>query len=171
MHSRRFVLPGLLVLALLVAPMAATQAAAATSVPLSGTYTDATGLVGSYTGTFTIQKFAQRNGQLVAIGTVTATLFDLAGNIIRTITKAGVVIPVTGRSGTCDILHLELGPIDLDLLGLVVHLDKIVLDISAESGSGNLLGNLLCAIAGLLDAGGPLSQLVNLLNQLLGLLA
>ena len=41
----------------------------------------------------------------------------------------------------------------------------------AEQGPGNLLGNLLCAIAGLLDTGGPLQGLLQgvaqLLNQLL----
>lgn len=170
MRSQRVRFLSIALLALLLTSFGAARAEAATSVPLSGSFTDATGLVGSYTGTFTIQKFGQKGGQLVAIGTVTATLFDLAGNIIRTITKTGVVIPVTGITGTCEILHLELGPLDLDLLGLVIHLDKVVLDISAEAGAGNLLGNLLCAIAGLLDAGGPLSHLVNLLNQLVGLL-
>jgi hypothetical protein len=33
-------------------------------------------------------------------------------------------------------------------------------------GPGNLLGNLLCAVAGLLD-GGPLGNLGNLINRLL----
>jgi hypothetical protein len=37
-------------------------------------------------------------------------------------------------TGTCDILHLTLGPLDLNLLGLVVHLDQVVLDITAEQG-------------------------------------
>ena len=69
--------------------------------------------------------------------------------------------------GSCDILNLELGPLDLDLLGLQVHLDKVVLDIVAQAGAGNLLGNLLCAVAGLLDQGGPLS---GLLDQLIGVL-
>jgi hypothetical protein len=74
----------------------------------------------------------------------------------------------------CDILHLTLGPLDLDLLGLVIHLDRVVLDITAVSGPGNLLGNLLCAIANLLN-GSPLDlsglqALANFLNQLLVLL-
>ena len=59
-----------------------------------------------------------------------------------------------------------LGPLDLDLLGLQVHLDKVVLDITAVPGAGNLLGNLLCAVAGLLD-GGPLAGLLGQLNSLL----
>jgi hypothetical protein len=72
----------------------------------------------------------------------------------------------------CDILNLVLGPLDLNLLGLEVHLDQVVLDIVAQSGAGNLLGNLLCAVAGLLDGGGLLSdllgQLGDLLDQILG---
>ena len=47
-----------------------------------------------------------------------------------------------------------LGPLDLNLLGLEVHLDPVVLDIVAQPGPGNLLGNLLCAVAGLLDGAG-----------------
>ena len=54
------------------------------------------------------------------------------------------------------MLNLVLGPLDLNLLGLEVHLDKVVLDIIAVTGAGNLLGNLLCAVAGLLDGTGVL---------------
>jgi hypothetical protein len=52
------------------------------------------------------------------------------------------------------ILNLVFGPLDLNLLGLQVHLDRVVLNITAQPGAGNLLGNLLCAVAGLLN-GGP----------------
>ena len=69
---------------------------------------------------------------------------------------------------TCEILHLDLGPLSLDLFGLQVDLSRIILDITAESGAGNLLGNLLCAVAGLLD--NP-SGLARLLNRILELLA
>ena len=37
-------------------------------------------------------------------------------------------------------------------------------------GAGNLLGNLLCAVTGLLDGGGSLQRIVNLLNGILGAL-
>ena len=78
--------------------------------------------------------------------------------------------------GSCDILNLVLGPLDLDILGLQVHLDQVVLDIVAQSGAGNLLGNLLCAVAGLLDDSpldlgaltGLLEAVNGLLDQLLG---
>jgi len=80
------------------------------------------------------------------------------------------------QAGGCDILTLVLGPLHLDLLGLVVDLNRVVLTITGETGAGNLLGNLLCAIAGLLDGtgalpiGGALNQIINLLNQILAAL-
>ena len=64
-----------------------------------------------------------------------------------------------------------LGPLDLNLLGLRVQLNQVVLDVTAVPGSGNLLGNLLCAVAGLLDGPGPVTRLVALLNELLAVLA
>ena len=67
----------------------------------------------------------------------------------------------------CDVLNLVLGPLDLNLLGLTVHLNTVVLDITAVPGAGNLLGNLLCAVANLLNGGLDLGQLVILLNQIL----
>ncbi len=71
-------------------------------------------------------------------------------------------------AASCTILHLELGPIDLNLLGLMVHVDKIVIDVSAQPGPGNLLGNLLCAIANALNNPATLADLLNQLLALLG---
>jgi hypothetical protein len=80
----------------------------------------------------------------------------------------------TPRQEPCPILHLELGPLDLNLLGLRVQLNQVVLDITAIPGPGNLLGNLLCAIAGLLDGfdlSGALGDLLrNLIDALIRLL-
>ncbi|MHC2998796.1 ABC transporter substrate-binding protein [Microbacterium sp. HJ5] len=67
----------------------------------------------------------------------------------------------------CTILDLDLGPLHLDLLGLLIDLNEIQLDITAVPGAGNLLGNLLCAVAGLLDGDGPLTGISALLNRLL----
>jgi hypothetical protein len=54
-------------------------------------------------------------------------------------------------------------------LGLVVHVDKIVIDIDAQSGTWQPCWAIFCVqVANLLNANGPVSQLVNLLNQILG---
>ena len=81
-------------------------------------------------------------------------------------------IPVNtaASSGSCQILDLVLGPLNLDLLGLVVHLDTVHLNITAQQGPGNLLGNLLCGIANALNGGAPANVLANLLNQILAIL-
>jgi hypothetical protein len=74
---------------------------------------------------------------------------------------------------SCDILNLVLGPLHLDLLGLVIDLNRVVLNITGETGAGNLLGNLLCGIFGILNTplgAADLLDLARLLNQLLGIL-
>src|SRR5215218_7884206 len=127
--------------------------------------------LGSFAGVFDVTRFAVQNGQLVAIGTLTGVVRDATGALVGNVSQALTLPVLLGpTSGTCQILHLELGPLDLNLLGLMVHLDQVVLDITAQQGPGNLLGNLLCAIAGLLDAGGPLDGIARLLNQILRVL-
>ena len=71
---------------------------------------------------------------------------------------------------SCDVLFLDLGPLHLDLLGLTVDLAQVVLDVNAVTGPGNLLGNLLCALLGLLDVTALLTaitQLLELINNIL----
>jgi hypothetical protein len=106
----------------------------------------------------------------VAIGRLSGTLFEASGDIIGTVTDVAVALPVTFGDSTCQILELTLGPLGLDLLGLMVHLDEVHLEITAQSGPGNLLGNLLCGTAGLLDSNAPLNAIVQVLHQLLRLL-
>ena len=168
-----------------LAPVFAAQPAAGANksplqdIPITGTIVGG----GTFNGTLDIVSFGPNatNTGLVATGLVSGVLHTPTGN--QTVTKELVTdIPVTlGGAGnaptapnaTCEILHLSIGPIDLDLLGLVVHVDEINITIDAQSGPGNLLGNLLCAVAHLLD-GNPLqdvlNQVVGLLNRIIDLL-
>ena len=102
------------------------------------------------------------------LGTLSGTLTNLVTGATNSISQ-GITLPLA-LDGTCEILHVTLGPLDLNLLGLMVHLDQVVLNIDAQSGPGNLLGNLLCGIAGLLDSGGPLSAIAPVPNNLLAIL-
>jgi hypothetical protein len=113
-----------------------------------------------FNGRYAIDRFTASGGRLVSVGTLKGRL----GN--RRVTERGVRMPATLSSaassaaaqppvppipGACEILNLRLGPINLDLLGLVVRTNRIQVRIDAVPGPGNLLGNLLCAITGLLD--------------------
>jgi hypothetical protein len=139
-------------------------------------------------GSFTPHRFVVRNGHLKAIGKldvvsrgpgrdrhavrygVVMPVHKATVSDVRYFAAGGKGMPAAAALGSCDILNLVLGPLDLNLLGLKVHLDKVVLNITAIAGAGNLLGNLLCAVAGLLDGSGILGQLSTLLNQILAVL-
>jgi hypothetical protein len=138
---------------------------------LTGTASDAAGtVVGTVNSVLTITGFSNQNGQLFANGSLTSTITNAAGQVIGTVTQA-VSVPIAGASGSCQILHLTLGPLDLNLLGLQVHLNQVVLDVTAVPGAGNLLGNLLCAVANLLNnPAAPTGGLAGLLNGILGAL-
>jgi len=136
------------------------KAASAITVPVTGAGGGAT-----FAGTFKLQEFAVSQGQVVAHGLLTGIVTGASGattSIVQTVS-----LPVQIPDPSCQILHLDLGPLSLNLLGLEVNLSEIVLDITAQGGAGNLLGNLLCDVAGLLNNPSALS---NLLNQILGAL-
>jgi len=191
MIKRSTVVAALLMMSLCALPAFASPAKSL-ALPVGGNFTDAAGGTGSFAGTFLLQQFAVVNNQLVGQGTLTGTLTSSTGQVLGSVYKQ-IAMPVSfpsgassefgksssalghiGTTATCEILHLDLGPLSLNLLGLQVNLSEVVLDIAAQSGSGNLLGNLLCAVANLLNGGldlsGVLGQIATLLNQILGVL-
>ena len=163
-----------------VLPLAAVATVAgeqtSSAAPKSGN--SATALVnavtdaGAFVGTVSVTSVRLVNGVLTAVGTITGNVLDPTGAVAPNSPTTQAISAPLQVSGSCAILNLVLGPLDLNLLGLVVHLDQVVLNITAVPGAGNLLGNLLCAVANLLNGGSPLSTLLNnlvdLLNQILG---
>ena len=109
---------------------------------------------------YTIERFIAKGGKLYSVGTLTGKLRG------KKVTKDNVRLPATVGNGSaartsqvplpplppgnaCSILSLDLGPINL-----------------------NLLGNLLCGLTGILNpslANTPLGQLAQVLNALLAL--
>jgi len=143
---------------------------------------------GQFKGKFTVTRFAYDETKgLTVDGFLHGTLTKASGEVLEDFEQLVTGVPATLNEGTasgvttqatCDILNLDVGAIHLDLLGLVLDLSPINLDLAAVSGSGNLLGNLLCAVAGLLDPLGfldtllgtlaELNTLLNLVNGLIG---
>ena len=145
------------------------------TVQVRGTAADGS----KFNGQFTVTNFRQATAPnapspVEAVGDLTGKLIHPGQGVgAQDVSQSGVAMPAAVGQSSCEILDLVLGPLDLNLLGLAVHLDTVHLNITAVPGAGNLLGNLLCAVAGLLDPAGNITdllQFLNLLNQLLGLL-
>ena len=137
-----------------------------------------------FSGKFLFRRFVVQNGKMFAVGILQGALagqpvnqrvfLPVTGgsNLVEHATTHGLTSPAQATPGACSILTLDLGPVDLNLLGLRVFLDEVHLLIEAIPGAGNLLGNLLCSVAGLLDGGllSGLSQVTGLLNSITQLL-
>lgn len=150
---------------------AATQVSSLKDIPVTGT-----GRHGKdFTGHMTVSQFVSRGGRTYAVGILTGRVGHRAIKETVVALPASVTRAANGSasaSATCPVLHLVLGPLNLNVLGLHVTLNQVVLDITAQSGPGNLLGNLVCSVANLLNnqsiLGQELSGLLNLVNTLLG---
>jgi hypothetical protein len=132
-------------------------------IPFSSTLSDGSILA----GTLSVTNLALQNGQLLVTGVLTGTQTKLDGTTtqVTQVFTTAATLTGGGARNKCDILFLDLGPIFLDVLGLQVDLSQITLDITAVAGAGNLLGNLLCALVGLLDRG-ALTDILDILTQI-----
>ena len=164
------------------------QAPKALILPLTGVGTDGV----TFNGTVAVQRFVQRNGQVFAIGAVSGSLSGPTGPIGTSIylpvafpvrvgpgviarADHGLIQPASlsaahygvhmifAQASTCGVLHLELGSVNLNLLGVMVATTPVTIDVNGDTGGP--LGNLVCAILATVN---NVVGLVNLLNSLLG---
>jgi hypothetical protein len=157
-------------------------------VPISGTVTQGGNAFKGkqFTGTYTIEKFVEKGGKLYSVGSLKGKVANkklskdnvmLPANVGANQTAHSSQLPPLPPGNSCSILSLDLGPLNLNILGLVIRTNLIQLRIDAVRGPGNLLGNLLCAITGILNpatgtsplANTPLAQLAQILNALVAL--
>lgn len=104
---------------------------------------------------------------------LTGALTDVLNGVLGNISSANVLGVSGTATGVTDILNLAVGPLDLNLLGLEVQLDDcnggpVTVDITAESGPGKLLGNLLGGLSHLLDGPANGNAISNKLDKIAG---
>jgi hypothetical protein len=125
-----------------------------------------------FTGTYTIDRFVARGSEVFSVGTLKGKLKNRRvkrENVRMPVSGFGAAGPILSSQLVCRILTLRLGPLDLNLLGLRIQLNRINLRITAIRGGG-LLGDLLCALAGLLNPPAILgNDQAAVLNSLLAL--
>jgi hypothetical protein len=156
------------------------------ALPITGTVSGGANFV----GTINIRNFAVQQGVTVAVAAISGAIVDASGVQARTGLRANAVFPVSvsaaaGVSGAAfrpfnrsrafaapgfvlasqacgSAAHVEIGASNVNLMGVDVMMNPIVLDVGADSGG--LIGSLVCQILGLL--GNP-TMVTSLLNQLL----
>jgi hypothetical protein len=142
------------VLVVALAAIAAGTAQAAPSTQQQSASMEST--VGTLDVGFAVKKFVARGKQLYAVGDVIGTFESADGTTVtrkpfttkvRKISRTSSSRSLQRTTRICDILSLDLAPLRLELLGLIVELDRVVLTIKANS-EGGLLGGLLCGLAG-----------------------
>jgi hypothetical protein len=149
------------VIALAFAASAVSSGTTTTATPAAAT-TGTTTQVGTVAVTLTVNRFLKRGSRLYAVGTAItkftptdAKAQDYPAKTVRRAFTAPVrkLKRIQSVNRICPVLDLTLGPLDLNLLGLMVHLsgaaptDPVHLLITADS-NGGILGSLLCSLAG-----------------------
>jgi hypothetical protein len=90
------------------------------------------------------------NGKVKLATKMSAQRFTKAAHKSGLSTK-GITVGVPTRQGSaaapgpCQVVDLLLGPLHVDLLGLIVDLNQVHLQITADP-NGGILGSLLCSI-------------------------
>jgi hypothetical protein len=104
---------------------------------------------------YAVNQFVTHNGRLYARGEVIVTVRTASGTRVarkpfQTVVRSASAPRASGlvqQQEICTVLVLVLGPLDLNLLGLIIELDTVILLIRADP-EGGLLGDLLCGLAG-----------------------
>ncbi len=101
--------------------------------------------------------------------TVSSALVGALPPALQTLLNPVLVAPAGSSAPVLDLVIASQNgsspPVDVNLLGLVVTTSNIDAHLSAVTGNGQVLGNLLYNVAHLADPGGP-SGLLALLNAL-----
>lgn len=115
---------------------------------------DAGGILGrlfcqlaSAQATLATHKKALRAAQLMNKRVHRTTILRASATIYAPNQSSGTGLASSPRklqADECPVLHLVLGPVHLELLGLIADLNKVVLDLTAVPGT--LLGNIFCQL-------------------------
>jgi predicted RecA/RadA family phage recombinase len=92
------------------------------------------------------------------------TLLNAIGSGNLGVTDLGGILSPSQPPAPEQLLQITLKPLNLDLLGLEVHTDPIIVTLSSQGGDGKLLGNLLTGIKTLVNLDGVGNALNNVLS-------
>lgn len=181
---------GLTALVLLASTIPALGQSSGLQLPVTGS--------NNFSGTASINRFANQGGQIVALGTVTNSTKTAIAAVSWQVTlsaqsngvaalscptpQAGHAVPAVWSptrqsarlvrvqtSSSCGVLNLSLGATSVNIAGAQVSLSPITLDVSGQSGTP--VGGIVCSLLSLVSSvGGVVGDVANVVNLLNSLL-
>jgi hypothetical protein len=161
MHAATLKLAVSFVLVVLVSAIAMAANPLKTA-PLTGTI--ATG--GTISATLSIESFEKQGDAIVAIGTMSGTITDAAGNTTEFEGQA-VTLPLTIASATCEGLNLQVGPHTMTIMDQSAEWASLTVEITPASADSKQLENILCQIAQLGGTNASPAAIAARLNKLI----
>jgi hypothetical protein len=148
MSSRRILVPTLLAFAA-VAAAGGVHLAAQLPPPVSNLPVPITGVAdlgGTFRGTMLIERFVPAGSGVAAVGTVTGAL-SANGAVRNVVVQATMPLDVAASrarlntdpalaQASCDVLHVELDGISINVLGSTVGLAPVAFDIASAIQAG-----------------------------------
>jgi hypothetical protein len=148
MSSRRILVPTLLAFAA-VAGAGGARLAAQLPPPASNLPVPITGVAdlgGTFRGTMLIERFVPAGSGIAAVGTVTGAL-SANGAVRNVVVQATMPLDVAASrarlntdpalaQASCDVLHVELDGISINVLGSTVGLAPVAFDIASAIQAG-----------------------------------
>ncbi len=105
---------------------------------------------GEFLGTMDVQAFESRNGQLVAVGTLSGQVTQRVGTVaepVTTLNEAPTEVPVGAVAATCERLSVTFGPAPLNLDAPMVQVEPVRVDGTDQTTNGTMTEARLCALA------------------------
>ena len=130
---------------------------------ITGGFVGAGGTLTAYSGARLVA------GAVQPLFNLTSALGD--GKLLSGITTpVAVTVDPPAPAASNALITLQLQPLDINLLGLQIQTSPITVTVSAESGSGELLGNVLTIASNLVNLPAVSNSLNNVLANVVGLL-
>ena len=117
-----------------------TETAPVTASAVTGTFRAASGWTGTFAGSYRLDRLLTQDGQTAAVGVFTGELVTDDGRSLgvgRRRHTAAVEL-----TSTADAFHVQVGPVELTLLGCLVTVDVVAVtvprDLPATPGAPEL---------------------------------
>lgn len=113
----------------------------------------------------TVSTLVDLNSASNALNEVLGSTIDLLNSADLNVTGVGIGSLDTAPVGAMEVLELWVAPVHLDLMGAIVETSPIRVTLTARSGEGLVLGNVVTALANLFNPPLPDRLDIDVLNQ------